>query len=176
MTPYAYESTEGVVIIDVRRARRTELESKYTAAVVLKLCMTVHTIHSKYSGAVAHTIPECGDECKTGEGTGTTRHGFELHTILRRCGYILSNLSLLAATSIVGEQSGRGQKLKFVWGMACGYSFTALLLTEIRHCSTRNTRNRIIFRGPKLSSKPFASASGDLHILFPFLFGTWGRV
>ena len=73
--------------------------------------MTVRIIHSRYSGAVAHTIRSVGTSVKTGEGTGTMRHGFKLHYTPRRYEDIPSNLSLLTATSMVSEQSGRGQKL-----------------------------------------------------------------
>ena len=55
--------------------------------------------------------PERGDEWKTGEGTETTRHGFKLHHILRRCGHILSNPSLPAAISMVSKQSVGGKSL-----------------------------------------------------------------
>ena len=64
MTPYAFESTGGVPIIEVRRARGTEQEFKNTVAAVLKLCTTVHTIHSRYLGAVAHTIRSVGANVK----------------------------------------------------------------------------------------------------------------
>ena len=125
VTPHTFENTKGVAIIEVRRARSTEQKLENAVAVVLKLCVTVHVIHSSYSGAIAHTVRSVGDEYKTGEGTGTTRHDFKPHTILRRCGHIPSNPSLLAATSMVNEQSGRGQKLKL------GHGAHVLL-----HCST----------------------------------------
>ena len=126
----------------------------------------------KVFGSRCEHYLECGDECKTGQGTGPTRDGLKLHTTLRRCGHIPWNLSLLAAASMVASSQVEGKSLN-LWGMVCTYSVTAPLLTEIRHCLTRNTRNRTILRGPNLSSRPFASASGDLHVLFPFLFGTW---
>ena len=121
----------------------------------------------KLFGSRCAHYPECGDEWKTGEGTETTRHGAKTQNILRQCGHILSNLSLPAAASMVGEQSGRGQKLKSRHG---AHSFTAPLPTEIGHCLTRNRRDRTIFREPKLNSRPFAS--GDMHI-HPIYFPIW---
>ena len=64
VTPHAFESTEEVAIIEVRRARRTEQESENTVTVVQKLCVMVHVIHSRYSGAVAHTIRSVGTNVK----------------------------------------------------------------------------------------------------------------
>ncbi len=40
----------------MRRARMTEQELESTVAVVQRLCVTVHSIRSSYSGAFAHTI------------------------------------------------------------------------------------------------------------------------
>ena len=64
MTPHAFESTEEIAIIEVRRARRTEQESENTVTVVQKLCVTVHVIHSRYSRAVAYTIRSVGTNVK----------------------------------------------------------------------------------------------------------------
>ena len=43
----------------------TELEN--TVAVVQKLCVMVYVIHSRYSGAVAHTIRSVGTNVKPGK-------------------------------------------------------------------------------------------------------------
>ena len=64
VTPYAFESTEELRLLKCDGLRRTEQELKNTVAVVLKLCMTMHTIHSSYSGAVAHTIRSVGTNVK----------------------------------------------------------------------------------------------------------------
>ena len=64
MTPHAFESTEGLAIIEVRRARSTEQELENAVVVILKLCMTVHTIHPSYSGAVALAIRSVGTNVK----------------------------------------------------------------------------------------------------------------
>ena len=169
--PHAFESTEEIAIIEVRRGSQDRARVReYSHSGTEALCDGVCYSFKVFGSRCAH-YPECGDECKTEQGTETTRHGFKLHDILRRCGQIPSNLSLPAATSMVSEQSGRGQKLKL------GHAAHILL-----HCSTPHEysalfkRTRTIFRGPNLDSRPFISASGDLHILFPFLFGTWERV
>ena len=110
MAPYAFESTEGVAIIEVRRASQDRARVKeYSRSGTEALYDGAYYSFKLFGSRCAH-YPECGDECKIGEGTRTTRHGFKLHSILRRCGHIPSNLSLLAATSMVSEQSGRGQK------------------------------------------------------------------
>ena len=65
VTPHAFESTEEIAIIEVQRALRTEQESENTVTVVQKLCVTVHVnIHSRYSGAVAHTLRSVGTNVK----------------------------------------------------------------------------------------------------------------
>jgi len=113
VAPHVFGSTEGVAIIEMRRGRMTEQELDSTVAVVQKLCVTVHAIHSSHSGAVAHTIRSVEANVKTGEGTGPPRHGFKIHNILRWCGHIMSNLSLLAASSMVSEQSVGDKSLNF---------------------------------------------------------------
>ena len=55
---------EGVAIIEVRRARSTERELENTVAVVQKLCVTMHVIHSRYLGAVPLTIRSVGTNIK----------------------------------------------------------------------------------------------------------------
>ena len=64
VTPHAFENTEGVAIIEVRRARRIGQELERTVAVVHRFSVTVHAIHSRYSGAVAHTIRGVGRNVK----------------------------------------------------------------------------------------------------------------
>ena len=64
MAPHAFESMEGIAIIEVRRARSTEQELENTVAVVQKLCVAVHIIHSRYSGAVVRTIRSVGTNVK----------------------------------------------------------------------------------------------------------------
>ena len=104
--------------------------------------------------------PERGDEWKTGEEAETTRHGPKYNDSSPVVAYIVE---FLASSGGFHRQRavGWGQKLKSGHG---AHSFTAPLPTEIGHCLTRNRRNCIIFGGPKLNSRPFAS--GNLHNLY----------
>ena len=155
---HAFGTTDEVQIIECYglawlRKSRSCIETMYDGA-----CYSFKL----FGGRRAH-YPGCGDEWKTGEELETTRHGPKIHNTPRQCGHILSNFSLPAASSMVIEQSGRGQKLKSGHG---AHSYIAPLPTEVRHCLTGNRRNRTIFRGPNSNSNPFAS--GDLHILRTF--------
>ena len=114
----------------------------------------------KVFGSRCACYPECGDEYKTKEGSGTMRHGITLHNNPRRYGHIPSNLSLLAATSMVSEQSGRGQRLRL--GVVRTHSFTALPLTDLGRCLNETEQY----------SEDLCT--WDLHTLFPLLFGILG--
>ena len=83
--------------------------------------------------------------------------------------------SLASSGDFHGQRAVRsGAKAYLNWGMVRTYSFTALLLTSIGHYSneTKQYSEDLIW----ILDLSHLHLTGDLHILFPFLFGTWERV
>ena len=109
MAPHTFGTTEAVQIID-RDGLRTlskswKIQSQFIEAMYDGACYMF-----KLFGSRCARYPGCGDEWKTVEEAETTRHGPKIQNIVRWCGHILLNLSLPTVTSMVSEQSGRGQK------------------------------------------------------------------